>query len=58
MVFRQRLISQGVVLVRLAGLSPASKADTVSLALREHGPELSEAFSVVSPGLFRIRRRT
>ncbi len=38
LVFRQRLISKGVVLVRLA--------------------ELSDAFSVVSPGMFRIRRRT
>lgn len=58
LVFRQRLISRGVVLVRLAGLSPAGKADTVSLAIREHESELSDAFSVVSPGVFRIRRRT
>jgi predicted nuclease of predicted toxin-antitoxin system len=58
LVFRQRLISMGVVLVRLAGLSPAGKAETVSLAIREHESELSDAFSVVSPGMFRIRRRT
>lgn len=58
LVFRQRLVSKGIVLVRLAGLSPAGKADTVSLAIREHASELSDAFSVVSPGMFRIRRRT
>ena len=58
LVFRQRLVSKGVVLVRLAGLSPAGKAETVSLAIREHESELSNAFSVVSPGMFRIRRRT
>ncbi len=58
LVFRQRLVSNGVVLVRLAGLSPPTKADTVSLAIREHESELSDAFSVVSPGMVRIRRRT
>jgi predicted nuclease of predicted toxin-antitoxin system len=58
LVFRQHLVSKGVVLVRLAGLSPAGKGETVSLAIRQHESELSEAFSVVSPGMFRIRRRT
>ena len=58
LVFRQRLISKGVVLVRLAGLSPSGKAETVSLAIHEHESELSEAFSVISPGMVRIRRRT
>jgi hypothetical protein len=51
-------VSKGVVLVRTAGLSPAGKAETVSLAIREHESELSDAFRVVSPGMFRIRRRT
>ena len=58
LVFRQRLVSKGVVLVRLAGLSLAGKSETVSLAIREHESELSDAFAVVSPGMFRIRRRT
>ena len=32
--------------------------DLGELAIREHESELSDAFSVVSPGMFRIRRRT
>jgi hypothetical protein len=45
-----------VVLVRLAGLSQARKADLISGAMAEHGPELSRAFTVVTSGMVRIRR--
>jgi len=34
------------------------RPETVSLAIREHESELSDALSVVSPGVFKIRRRT
>jgi predicted nuclease of predicted toxin-antitoxin system len=57
LVFRLQRVSSGVVLIRLAGLSPDLKADIVSTAIREHGDEMVGAFSVVSPGLVRIRRR-
>lgn len=57
LVFRLGRLSKGVLLLRLAGLSPESKASTVSSAVEEHGAELSDAFSVVSPGAVRIRRR-
>jgi len=56
LVFRQRLASAGVVLLRLAGLSLASKARTVASAVREHGDELGGAFTVITPGTVRIRR--
>ena len=56
LVFRQRQASTGVMLIRLSGLSPGQKALTVSLAIREHGPELPGAFAVLSPGNMRIRR--
>lgn len=58
MVFRQGLAAEGVVLVRLFGLSPTTKASIVSTAVAQHAPELSGAFSVVTPGFVRIRRMT
>src|SRR6188472_2803523 len=46
LVFRQKLIHAGVVLVRLAGLSAASKALTVSQAFSEHSAGMVESFTV------------
>jgi predicted nuclease of predicted toxin-antitoxin system len=57
LVFRQRRVSAGVLLIRLAGLSPATKAMIVSAVVREHATELSQTFTVVSPGMVRIRPR-
>lgn len=54
-VFRQGSHVHGVVLVRLAGLSSARKADIVARAVREHAAELARAFAVVMPGALRIR---
>ena len=58
LVFRLNRLSKGVVLLRLAGLSPEAKARAVSSTVREHGSELSDAFSVLSPGMVRIRPQT
>jgi predicted nuclease of predicted toxin-antitoxin system len=55
LVFRQHRLTNGVVLVRLAGLSAATKSAVVSAAIREHASELADAFTVVSPGIIRIR---
>jgi len=55
LVFRQRRVPGGVVLLRLAELPPARRAEVVSAALAEHEAEMGEAFSVVSPGQIRIR---
>lgn len=57
LVFRQRLVSSGVVLVRLEGLSGASKASTVVEAVKAHHLEMVGSFTVISPGLLRIRHR-
>jgi hypothetical protein len=46
-----------VVLIRLAGLSAGAKAGIVAAAIREHGVELLHAFTVISPGMVRIRPR-
>ena len=57
LVFRQGRVHAGVVLVRLAGLTVAAKAETVARVFQERVAELQGAFSVISPGLVRIRRR-
>ncbi len=56
MVFRQHLYTQGVVLIRLAGLSPARKAEVVASVINQHVTELPHTFAVIAPGIFRIRR--
>ena len=57
LLYRQGRIHAGVVLLRLAGLSPQAKAEIASTVLKTRGPEVEDAFSVVSPGSVRIRRR-
>ena len=56
MVFRQGMVRAGVVLLRLAGLSPSTKASIVSRVVQERGDELLRSFSVISPGVVRIRK--
>lgn len=55
LVFRQRLISSGVVLIRLSGLSAERKADIVSSAVKLHSAEFLGSFTVIAPGHIRIR---
>jgi predicted nuclease of predicted toxin-antitoxin system len=56
LIFRLKRISMGVILTRLAGLSPGQKAEIVSAAINQYSPELESAFAVVVPGSIRIRR--
>jgi predicted nuclease of predicted toxin-antitoxin system len=56
LVFRQRQVSNGVLLIRLWGLTSAMKAEAVSEAIRAHGQRLMGAFAVLTPGTIRIRR--
>ncbi len=58
LIFQQgQLTSGGVVLIRLAGLSANRKAEIVSSAFNQHAAAFLHAFSVISPGRVRIRRR-
>ena len=57
LVFRMGQASNGVVLLRLAGLSPDAKADLVADVFARHGDEFHAAFSVITPGAVRIRPR-
>lgn len=56
MVFRQRLHMHGIVLIRLAGLTPNRKAKIVTLAVRRHLGKLPHSFAVIMPGMLRLRR--
>jgi predicted nuclease of predicted toxin-antitoxin system len=57
LVFRQRLVHGGVILLRLVGLANNTRAELVAEVCRDRGQELVGAFSVISPGRVRIRRR-
>lgn len=48
LVFRQGLVHSGVVLIRLAGLTPHAKSERVAATFRTHADELIGAFAVVS----------
>jgi len=56
LVFRQGRLACGILLVRLAGLSPVGKAELVASAVDQHQGELPGAFAVLAPRSFRIRR--
>lgn len=52
---RQRRATGGVLLIRLAGLPPESKADIVSSFVRDRAAELEGGFTV-APGAARVPR--
>ena len=56
LVFRQGRLHSGVMLLRLSGLSNATKAEMVAEVCRDRASELLRAFGVISPGRVRIRR--
>ena len=56
LVFRQGRVHGGVVLIRLLGLPANLKADIVTETFRDRASELPGAFTVISPGMVRIRR--
>ena len=58
LVFRLHRVTHGVILIRLPGLSPLLKAAIVSGAIRSHGDDMLHAFTVISPGMTRIRRHS
>lgn len=55
LVFRRRMVNRGVVLIRLAGLAAEAKAGLVVETFQKYGEKLLLAFSVLTPGTFRIR---
>jgi len=57
LVYRQGLVHAGVILLRLAGLLPETKATLVAQVMQQRGSEMVQAFSVVSPSTVRIRKQ-
>lgn len=55
LVYRQKLVHNGVILLRLAGLAALAKAEIVVAMFAHHAEEFPGAFSVISPKLLRIR---
>jgi predicted nuclease of predicted toxin-antitoxin system len=58
LVFRQKLVHAGVILLRLGGVKPETKASIVASVVQNRESELLDSFSVISPGVVRIRKRT
>lgn len=57
LVFRQKRVNAGVVLVRLAGLTSDLKARIVTESVATHGAHLHDRFTVISAAGVRIRSR-
>jgi hypothetical protein len=56
LVFRQRLVHSGVLLIRLDGFTPEQKAAAVGSVFDSHGQELFTGFAVLSKRALRIRQ--
>jgi predicted nuclease of predicted toxin-antitoxin system len=56
LIFRQGKLSNGVILVRLHGLSSKTKGETVVQALVKHQDKLVGSFTVIEPTQIRISR--
>jgi predicted nuclease of predicted toxin-antitoxin system len=57
LIFRQRKLSHGVILIRLHGLTAKRKAEIVSEAITKHQQEMVNAFTVISHNAVRIRTK-
>jgi len=55
-IFREQQVAHGVILIRLASITSSNKPDIVIDAISQHGHEMVRAFTVISPGVIRIRR--
>src|ERR1051325_1827653 len=58
LVFRLGRLHNGVILIRLSGLSSDKKAELVSIAVNQYLSSFDNSFSVISPGRIRIRPKT
>ena len=55
LIFRQGRQSTGIILIRLSGLSAETKAHIVVSAVRDYESDLTKAFTVITPGIIRVR---
>jgi hypothetical protein len=57
LVFRQDLVSNGILLIRIAGLAQGRKAAIAAKAIGEHGDAMPGAFTVLTPTTIRIQHK-
>ena len=57
LVYRTRLSSYGVILIRLIGIPGKIKADIVNKIFKNHEEELLNNFTVIEENKVRIRKR-
>ena len=55
LVFQRKLITSGILLLRLSGLPNHEKANIVSSAIKRYSEKLYYSFSVLTPKTIRIR---
>jgi predicted nuclease of predicted toxin-antitoxin system len=56
LIFRQGLVSHGVVLIRLSGVNGECKSEITIFSIDKHADEIIGNFTVISPSSVRIRR--
>ena len=56
LVHRLKQIHSGILLIRLSGVKPKEKAVIVVAAIKEHGNELHNAFTVINKTHVKIRK--
>jgi predicted nuclease of predicted toxin-antitoxin system len=56
LVFRMKRVTEGIVLVRLSGVSSDEKAEIVASAVAKYSNQLLKAFTVISRSSIRIRK--
>jgi len=55
LVFQQKRVTGGVILVRLTGMPPVQMAEVIAAIVEAHGAELVGSFTVISSSGVRIR---
>ena len=56
LVFRQKVITHGIILIRMPGFSMEEKIDTILSAIETHKEELLHNFTVITYNSIRIRK--
>ncbi len=56
LVYRLRQVHTRVILTRLEGLKPQHKAEIVLAVIQKHLDEIRGSFTVIQPGIVRIRK--
>ena len=56
LVYLQKKLHAGIILLRLLGLKPKRKAEIVLSIIQQHENELYKSFTVIQQGLVKIRK--